>query len=259
MSLKVENLSVVLNGGNQVVSQISLQMKKGEMLAIVGSSGAGKSTVCKAIMGLLGENYTVTGKIQYKTKDLLTLHKKEKSKIFGKEISLIMQNPMTALNPSIRVGRQMVSTYLQHHNKESRDEVLKKCEKTLWQLGLADTSRILQSYPYTLSGGMLQRIMIAIALINEPEILIADEATTAIDACNRVELMELLKQLSNKGMSILFITHDLRSARYCNRTMIMHQGRMIEEGETKELFENPHMPYTQELLDACSLERRRYG
>ena len=177
-------------------------------------------------------------------------------KIYGKEICFIMQNPMTAFNPSLRVGKQLEKTFLQHHARTSKDEMFSLFDKTLRQLGLEDTERILKSYPFTLSGGMLQRLMITAALINQPQILVADEATTAIDACNRVELMKELKSLCKEGMAILFVTHDLRAASYSDQLLIMNHGKIVESGETKSIIENPKQEYTEYLLNACRLERR---
>lgn len=256
MPLEVKDLSVFLASGEVVTENISFQIEKGKMLSIVGSSGAGKTTICKAIMGLLGSTYKATGEVWFQGKNLLSLSKKECQKIYGKEICFIMQNPMTAFNPSLRVGKQLEKTFLQHHARTSKDEMFSLFDKTLRQLGLEDTERILKSYPFTLSGGMLQRLMITAALINQPQILVADEATTAIDACNRVELMKELKSLCKEGMSILFVTHDLRAVSYSDQLLIMNHGKIVESGETKSIIENPKQEYTEYLLNACRLERR---
>lgn len=259
MSLKVKDLRIGLGTSKIVIQDVSFNLSKGQMHAIVGSSGAGKSTICKAIMGILGEEYCVEGSIKYQGIELLDVSNAKKQHIFGKEICFIMQNPMTAFNPSLLIGKQMEKTYLKHHSKTSKAEVRKKCEVVLEKLALPDIPRILKSYPFMLSGGMLQRIMIATALMNEPKILIADEATTAIDACNRVELMKLLKSLCEEGMSILFVTHDLRSAIYSDTMMIMNEGNILETGKTAQLFACPKEAYTKTLLSACTLERRESG
>lgn len=256
MPLEVKDLTISLPSGEPVAENISFQIEKGEMLSIVGSSGAGKTTICKAIMGLLGSAYQATGQIIFQGTDLLALHKKGRKHIYGKEICFIMQNPMTAFNPSIRVGKQLEKTYRLHHDRSSRAEMHTLFDKTLRRLGLEDTDRILKSYPFALSGGMLQRLMITAALINEPQILVADEATTAIDACNRMELMKELKKLCTEGMSVLFVTHDLRAASFSDRLLIMNHGKVVESGNTQEIIKAPKEEYTAYLLGACRLERR---
>ena len=256
MPLEVKDLTISLASGELVAENISFQIEKGEMLSIVGSSGAGKTTICKAIMGLLGSAYQATGQIVFQGMNLLDLTKKERKQVYGKEICFIMQNPMTAFNPSIRVGKQLEKTYRLHHNRFSKMEMHSLFDKILRRLGLEDTDRILKSYPFSLSGGMLQRLMITAALINEPQILIADEATTAIDACNRMELMKELKQLCAEGMSVLFVTHDLRAAAFSDYLLIMNHGKVIEAGITQEIIKAPKEEYTAYLLGACRLERR---
>ena len=155
---------------------------------------------------------------------------------------------MTAFNPSLRIGRQLEKTCYLHNPQISRQELQLLVSNTLQQLGLDDLKRILKSYPDALSGGMLQRIMIAAALINQP--------TTAIDACNRIELMQLLRQLCSGGMAILFVTHDLRAASMADRILIMNDGQLVEAGTTEQIFNEPKEEYTKYLLSACTLERR---
>ena len=220
MFLDVRDLTITLKTGEEIAEDISFSIDGGEMLSIVGSSGAGKTTVCKAVMGLLSSNYSISGEVLYRGENLLHCSKKRLQAIYGKEICYIMQNPMTAFNPSLRIGRQLEKTCYLHNPQISRQELQLLVSNTLQQLGLDDLKRILKSYPDALSGGMLQRIMIAAALINQPTILVADEATTAIDACNRIELMQLLRQLCSGGMAILFVTHDLRAASMADRILI---------------------------------------
>ncbi len=255
MPLKVKDLKITLSSGETVADDISFQIEKGQMLSIVGSSGAGKTTVCKAIMGLLGANYTTKGEIIFQGENLLSLPQKKLRQIYGKEICFIMQNPMTAFNPSIRIGKQLEKTYLQHHEKIQKAEIGARFEMTLQRLGLKDTKRILRNYPFALSGGMLQRIMIAAALNNRPQVLVADEATTAIDACNRMVLMKQLRKLCEEGMSVLLVTHDLRAASVSDHILIMNHGKVIETGKTEMILRNPKEEYTKYLLGACSLER----
>lgn len=163
---------------------------------------------------------------------------------------------MTAFNPSIRVGCQLEKTYRLHHSKTSRQEMEELFSDLLQRLGLGDTKRILNSYPFTLSGGMLQRLMIAAALMNKPSLLVADEATTAIDACNRIELMRELKGFCREGMSVLFVTHDLRSASVSDRILVMDRGQVVEQGAAEQILAAPKENYTKHLLNACRLERR---
>ena len=256
MSLEIRDLKISLSSGESVVENISFQLDKGEMLSIVGSSGAGKTTICKAIMGLLGAVYHAEGEVLFQNENLLTLPERKRRMLYGKEICLIMQNPMTAFNPSIRVGRQLEKTYLLHQAKASRLEMRQLFSRTLQRLGLDDTERILNSYPFALSGGMLQRLMIAAALMCQPSLLVADEATTAIDACNRTGLMRELKGLCKDGMSVLFVTHDLRSASVSDHILVMDHGKIVEQGKTEQILNAPKEEYTRYLLSACRLERR---
>ena len=255
MLLEVKDLNISLTSGKSVAEHISFQLGQGEMLSIVGSSGAGKTTICKAIMGLLGNAYRAAGEILFQGEDLLDLPERKRQTIYGKEICLIMQNPMTAFNPSIRVGRQLEKTYLLHHGKTPRQEMQRLFAAILQRLGLEDNQRILNSYPFTLSGGMLQRLMIAAALMCQPSLLVADEATTAIDACNRIGLMRELKSFCKDGMSVLFVTHDLRSASVSDRILVMDRGQIIEQGKTEQILNAPKEDYTKYLLNACRLER----
>ena len=234
MLLEVKDLNISLTSGKSVAEHISFQLGQGEMLSIVGSSGAGKTTICKAIMGLLGNAYRADGEILFQAENLLNLPERKRQAIYGKEICLIMQNPMTAFNPSIRVGRQLEKTYLLHYGKTPKQEMQRLFAGILQRLGLEDTQRILNSYPFTLSGGMLQRLMIAAALICQPSLLVADE----------------------DGMSVLFVTHDLRSASVSDRILVMDRGRIVEQGKTEQILNTPKEDYTKYLLNACRLERR---
>jgi len=251
MPLNVRNLKISFTSGESVTEEISFKIERGEMLAVVGSSGAGKTTVCRAIMGLLGADFKAEGTVCFNDTELLNAPPKQVRKIYGKEICFIMQNPMTAFNPSIPVGRQMVKTYQRHNTKLPRAEITGKCEEAMQNLGLTDTKRILKSYPFELSGGMLQRVMIATALVNKPQMLVADEATTAIDACNRIELMRELKKLCKQGMSILFVTHDLSAAANSDKMLVMDKGRVVEAGRTADILSNSREEYTRDFLNAA--------
>lgn len=257
MPLDVRDLTISLTSGEKIVDRISFRIAEGEMLSIVGSSGAGKTTVCRSIMGLLEANYIAQGVIEYSGENLLTLSKTRLQKVYGKKICYILQNPMTAFNPSVRIGKQLEKTYFQHNNRISKSEIFAQVEPILRRLGMEDTKRIWESYPFALSGGMLQRVMIAAALMNGPGLLIADEVTTAIDACNRMGLMKELRNLCNEGLSVLFVTHDLCSAAHSDQILIMNQGRLVECGSTQKIMESPKEEYTEYLLSACRLERRK--
>ena len=254
--VRFENVDFGYEEGQTILHDVSLYAKPGQKIAFVGSTGAGKTTICKAIMGLLGNAYRADGEILFQAENLLDLPERKRQTIYGKEICLIMQNPMTAFNPSIRVGRQLEKTYLLHHGKTPRQEMQGLFVGILQRLGLEDTQRILNSYPFTLSGGMLQRLMIAAALMCQPSLLVADEATTAIDACNRIGLMRELKSFCKDGMSVLFVTHDLRSASVSDRILVMDRGRIVEQGKTEQILNTPKEDYTKYLLNACRLERR---
>lgn len=256
MSLNVRHLTVSLTSGEKIADHVSFRIAEGEMLSIVGSSGAGKTTVCRSIMGLLETNYMTQGSIDYSGENLLDLSRERLQKIYGKEICYILQNPMTAFNPSVRIGKQLERTYLQHNSNRSRAEIFNRVEPILRRLGMEDAKRIWMSYPFALSGGMLQRIMIAAALMNTPRLLIADEVTTAIDACNRIGLMKELRKLCDEGMSVLFVTHDLCSAANSDQILIMNHGKIVEYGSTQKIMESPKEDYTKYLLGTCRLERR---
>ena len=256
--LEVKDLNISLTSGKSVAEHISFQLGQGEMLSIVGSSGAGKTSICKAIMGLLGNAYRADGEILFQGEDLLDLPERKRQTIYGKEICLIMQNPMTAFNPSIRVGRQLEKTYLLHRGKTPRQEMQRLFSAILQKLGLEDTQRILNSYPFTLSGGMLQRVMIAAAIVARPRLLLADEPTTALDVTIQAQILALLKRLNREmGMSILFISHNLHVVRkLCTRVAVMEKGRIVETGPVDQIFFHPQAPYTQRLIAAIPTRRK---
>ncbi len=255
MAFNVSNLKISLSSGERIVEGVTFEIAHGQMLSLVGGSGAGKTTVCRAVMGVLGDNYIIEGSINFEGRNLRKLNKKQLCEIYGKEICFIMQNPMTAFNPSIRIGKQLERSYLHHHPKREKSEIRKRYETILNELGLDDTKRILKNYPFELSGGMLQRIMIAAAIIQEPKLLIADEATTAIDACNRLELMQQMKMFCGMGMSVLFVTHDLKAASVSDQIMIMNHGKIVEVGQTDRVMNFPQNEFTKELVSACELRR----
>lgn len=255
MALNVSGLKIALSSGETIVDDITFEIRQNQMLSLVGGSGAGKTTICRAIMGLLGEHYTIEGAIDFDGRDLRKLSKKQLCEVYGKEICFIMQNPMTAFNPSIRIGKQLEKLYLHHYPKAGKAEIRKKYEEIINGLGLEDTKRILKNYPFELSGGMLQRLMIAAAIIQKPKLLVADEATTAIDACNRQELIQQMKTFCRQGMSVLFVTHDLKAAAASDQIMIMNHGKIVEQGSTDRIMKFPQNDFTKELILACELRR----
>ena len=259
MLLSVKNLSVNFIMRNEIcraVNDISLSIKKGYTLGIVGESGAGKSVSCYSLTGLLpcppaqiaeGEALFTPDPAE-NTVDLLKLSEKQLRKIRGKSISIIFQDPMTSLNPYMTVGKQVAEPLIKHYNvssMEARLEVIKMLES----VGIPDPLTRIKQYPHEFSGGMRQRIMIAMAIITKPELLIADEPTTALDVTVQAEILNLLKRLQEEyGMGIIFITHDLGVvAEICDNVNVMYAGKIVEKGSVKDILNHPKHPYTTML------------
>lgn len=253
--LDVENLTVSFFNDKGVVEAlcgISYSLKAGEILGIVGESGSGKSTVAHALLGLLPESgCEIGGRAQFQGEDILSYSDAEKRKIRGNKISMIFQNPSTSLNPVYTVGNQVMEA-IRCHQRISRRDARKRAEEMLGLSGIDNPKRRMKQYPHQLSGGMRQRVMIAMALICFPEILIADEPTSSLDATIQVQILSLLKNIKQRtGMSILFISHDLGAVlEICDRVLVLHQGRIVEEASVEELFRSPAHPYTRKLLDS---------
>lgn len=254
--LEVKNLSVAFarNGEEQtVVSDVSYTLNRGQTLALVGESGSGKSVSSNAIIQLLprqSARYT-TGEILFKGKDLLQASEQQLRAVRGNEIGMIFQEPMTSLNPLHTVERQ-VSEVLKLHQGLSNAGCRARCIELLKLVGIPDPERRLSAYPHELSGGQKQRVMIAMALANEPEILIADEPTTALDVTVQKQVLELISDLQAKmGMSIILISHDLNVVRqYADTIAVMKNGSIVEQGKAKDVFEHPTHPYTCALIEA---------
>jgi oligopeptide transport system ATP-binding protein len=232
---------------------ISMELYKGESLAIVGESGSGKSVFCKTFMGLLDNNGWIDdGSIQYGGYDL-TSFKKEKEwiKIRGKRIAMVFQDPMTSLNPLKTIGKQIQEAFTLH-NKVSREEAKKRTLELLTDVGIEDAERRYKQYPHEFSGGMRQRVVIAIAMACVPEILICDEPTTALDVTIQAQILELLKRLQEKyGLTVIYITHDLGVvANVADRIAVMYAGDIVEIGTCDEVFYDPKHPYTWALLSS---------
>ena len=238
----------------RAVQQVSFNLKEGEVLGIIGESGSGKSAMAKSITQLLPKRSSIieSGTIIYKGEDLLKKTKKEMRAIRGKEISMIFQDPMTSLNPTMKIGKQVGEGYRLHHPQKSKLEVYRHVIQLLIQVGIPQPEERYHQYPHELSGGMRQRVMIAIAISCNPSILLADEPTTALDVTIQSQILKLLKKIQqDKNMSIILITHDFSIvANFCDRILVMYAGKVIEEAPVIELFESPKHPYTKELLNA---------
>ncbi|WP_044641930.1 ABC transporter ATP-binding protein [Risungbinella massiliensis] len=241
------------SGEVKAVRGVSFDVEKGETLAIVGESGCGKSVTSQAIMKLIltppGEYKE--GQILYQGKDIVPMSEKELEKIRGKEIAMIFQDPMTSLNPTMTVGSQIVEGVIKHQ-KVSRAEAKKKAVEMLKLVGIPSPESRFNQYPHQFSGGMRQRAMIAIALSCNPNLLIADEPTTALDVTIQAQIMDLMKSLQDKlGTSIILITHDLGVvAETADRVVVMYAGKVVETGKINEIFKEPRHPYTWGLMNS---------
>ena len=248
--LNLKNLSVSY-GDINILKDIDLSLKKGEILGIVGESGSGKSTLIKSIMGILDENASIDGEINFEGKDLASLSLKDYRKIKGKEISMIFQNPTEYFNPTRKISKQFIET-IRSHNDISKQEIQTKSINTFKFLGLQDGKKIWNSYPFELSGGMNQRVAIALSIMLEPKILLADEPTSALDVTVQAQVVkELLKLRQKLNTSIILVTHNIGVASYMSDNIgVMYGGRIIEYGESEELINNPKHPYTKMLINS---------
>ncbi|MDF2369766.1 MAG: ABC transporter ATP-binding protein [Rhizobiaceae bacterium] len=254
--IEVKNLKVTFHGRTGpvlAVDDLSFQVSPGETLAIVGESGCGKSATAMSLLRLIQPpiGRSEGGSILFGGKDLLQLEYEEMRAVRGREIAMIFQEPMSSLNPVLTIGRQLTETVRVHADASQETSRLRAIE-LLHLVGLPDPESQLRKYPYELSGGMRQRVMIAMALINKPSLLIADEPTTALDVTIQAQVLDLLSKLQEEtGTSILLITHDLGVvAEIAKRVIVMYAGRKVEEATTIELFDNPQHPYTRGLMAA---------
>ena len=252
--LKVENLSVEFqtnDGAVQAVKDLNFELEKGHSLAIVGESGSGKSQTAFSIMGLLADNGRSSGRVLIEGKDILNLPKSELNKYRAEKMAMIFQDPMTSLNPYLRVSQQMVEV-LVHHRAMSKKDALARAIAMLDAVRIPQAKTRVHMYPHEFSGGMRQRVMIAMALLCEPELLIADEPTTALDVTVQDQIMSLLGDLQKEfKMSLVLITHDLGVvAQSCEKVLVLYGGQMMEYDDIKPLFASPGHPYTRALLSA---------
>lgn len=246
-------------GTVKAVNHVSFAVREGETVCVVGESGCGKSVTALSIMGLIAESGSVVGgDILYGGKSLLGMKEKELRSLRGNDIAMIFQEPMTSLNPVFTVGEQIVET-LRKHELLSKNEAYKKAIELIRKVGIARADEIVHSYPHELSGGMLQRIMIAVALSCNPKLLIADEPTTALDVTIQAQILDLLRQIKEEfKTSILLITHDLGVvAEMADYVVVMYGGKVIEEAPVLEIFQNPKHPYTKGLLKSKPVMGKR--
>jgi oligopeptide/dipeptide ABC transporter ATP-binding protein len=263
--VSVENLKTYFyteDGTVPAIDGVSFEVKKGETLAIVGESGSGKSVTSLSIMRLIPSppGKILEGDIKFQGESLLTKSEKEMRSIRGNRISMIFQEPMTSLNPVYKVGDQISETIILHQ-KKNKKEALTEAINLLNLVGIPEPERRINQYPHELSGGMRQRVMIAIALACHPELLIADEPTTALDVTIQNQILQLMKNLKQKSnMSIMLITHDLGVvAEMADRVVVMYSGQVVEQGDVFTIFENPKHPYTEGLLKSMPSADKRVG
>jgi oligopeptide transport system ATP-binding protein len=254
--LEVKDLNISFHtfaGEVHAIRGVNFELKKGETLAIVGESGSGKSVTTKAIMRLLppGNSEIKNGQILFDGKDLTKLTDRQMQKIRGKDISMIFQDPMTSLNPTMPVGKQIIEPLIKHQNM-SKSAAMERALQLLKLVGIPKPELRIKQYPHQFSGGMRQRVVIAIALACNPKVLIADEPTTALDVTIQAQILELMKDLQNKiDTSIIFITHDLGVvANVADRVAVMYGGKIVEVGTVDEVFYNPQHPYTWGLISS---------
>ena len=251
--LEVKNLNVGFNlseGYRQAIYNVSFSLEKGEMLAIVGESGCGKTISTMSVLQLLPESACIkSGEIIYNNENILGFNQKQMQKIRGKKIALIPQDPMTSLNPLYTIGNQLLEVIELHQGLKGKDAV-DVAVKALERVKIPDAKEKMSAYPHEFSGGMKQRVIIAMALACNAEIIIADEPTTALDVTVQAQIMDILKEIKEKyNISIILITHDLGIvAQNADKIAVMYAGRIVEYAENKKLFENPEHPYTKALL-----------
>ena len=261
MLLEVKNLKVSfrLNGQKkEALRGVSFFLKEGEVYCLLGESGSGKTMILRCIMGLLPPNAEVSGSVFFEGKDLLSLPESEKIGYRGKAIGMVFQEPMTALNPTMRVGEQ-VAEVLKHHFGMEEEEAKKRVVKAFEELEIPDPEERYYYYPHLLSGGMRQRVVIAMATVANPKLILADEPTTALDVTVQAQILKLLKKLvDRKKTSMLFVTHDVSvAAEIGNRIGVLYRGTLVEEGTLEEVLSDPKHPYTVSLIESVPLPDTR--
>ena len=260
--LKVENLNVTLRHrrvSKKLVEDVSFEVHPGECLGILGESGSGKSMTVKSVLGLLDKNFQVSGSAIFDGQDLLKESKEELRRLRGSRITMVLQNPMTCFDPLYRIGNQMAETFATHTSWNAQ-EIRTRSLEILEQMRIRNGEEVLEKYPHQLSGGMLQRIMIGIAMALQPELLIADEPTTAIDAITQYEILEeFIRIKKQKNTAMLFITHDLGAiSRVADRILVMNSGHVVDSGSFDHILKHADDPYTRMLVEKRSAVMRRY-
>ena len=260
--LKVENLNVTLTqrkSSKKLVEEVSFEVRPGECLGILGESGSGKSMTVKSVLGLLDKNFQISGRAIFDGQDLLRESKEELRRLRGSRITMVLQNPMTCFDPLYRIGSQMAETFATH-TTWSAQEIRSHSLEILPQMRIRNGEEVLEKYPHQLSGGMLQRIMIGIAMALEPELLIADEPTTAIDAITQYEILEEFVRIKKeKHTAMLFITHDLGAiSKVADRVLVMNSGHIVDSGTFEHILMHANDPYTRMLVEKRSAVMHRY-
>ena len=260
--LKVENLNVTLRHrrvSKKLVEDVSFEVHPGECLGILGESGSGKSMTVKSVLGLLDKNFQVSGSAIFDGQDLLKETKEELRRLRGSRITMVLQNPMTCFDPLYRIGNQMAETFATHTSWNVQ-EIRSRCLEILDQMRIRNGEEVLEKYPHQLSGGMLQRIVIGIAMALQPELLIADEPTTAIDAITQYEILEeFIRIKKQKNTAMLFITHDLGAiSKVADRILVMNSGHVVDSGSFDHILKHADDPYTRMLVEKRSAVMRRY-
>ena len=258
--LEVNKLTVTLDNGNKLLDDVSFTINRHSCLGIVGESGSGKSLTCKAIIGLLEPYFNVSGQILFKSHqakltlanngDLLQQNKQTLKQIRGKVISIILQHPMSAFDPLYCIGKQVVET-LQAHQDINKKQAMTKALEMIENIGLNNPQEIYKKYPHQLSGGMLQRIMIGLALMLEPELIIADEPTTALDSISQFHILKMFTEIKqNSKTTVIFISHDLGVIHHiADDIIVMNKGKIVESGSREQIFYHPQHDYTRYLID----------
>ena len=258
--LEVNKLTVTLDNGNKLLDDVSFTINRHSCLGIVGESGSGKSLTCKAIIGLLEPYFNVSGQILFRPQqakltlanngDLLQQNKQTLKQIRGKVISIILQHPMSAFDPLYCIGKQVVET-LQAHQDINKKQAMTKALEMIENIGLNNPQEIYKKYPHQLSGGMLQRIMIGLALMLEPELIIADEPTTALDSISQFHILKMFTEIKqNSKTTVIFISHDLGVIHHiADDIIVMNKGKIVESGSREQIFYHPQHDYTRYLID----------